>query len=134
MLGTICIEDAPVPMTAMRLSVVSKPSGHWAEWNFGPVKASMPGMSGIDGTESGPLALVKTGDMVRVDVPNRSIDMLVSDEELAVRRAAWVAPEPKATRGYNWMLTKHIQQADKGCDFDYLETKFGRTAPEPDIF
>lgn len=82
----------------------------------------------------GPLALVKTGDMIRVDVPKRSIDMLVSDEELAARRAAWVAPEPKATRGYNWMFTKHIQQADKGCDFDYLETGFGRTAPEPDIY
>ncbi len=82
----------------------------------------------------GPLALVKTGDMIRVDVPKRSIDMLVSDEELAKRRAAWTAPEPKATRGYNWMFTKHIQQADKGCDFDYLETGFGRTAPEPDIF
>ena len=82
----------------------------------------------------GPLALVKTGDMIRVDVPKRSIDMLVSDEELAARRAAWIAPEPKATRGYNWMFTKHIQQADKGCDFDYLETRFGRTAPEPDIY
>ena len=82
----------------------------------------------------GPLALVKTGDMIRVDVPKRSIDMLVSDEELAARRAAWIAPEPKATRGYNWMFTKHIQQADKGCDFDYLETGFGRTAPEPDIY
>ncbi len=82
----------------------------------------------------GALALVKTGDIVRVDVPNRSIDMLVSDEELAARRAAWVAPEPKATRGYNWMFTRHIQQADKGCDFDYLETAFGRTAPEPDIY
>lgn len=82
----------------------------------------------------GPLALVKTGDMIRVDVPNRSIDMLVSDEELATRRAAWTPPEPKATRGYNWMFTKHIQQADKGCDFDYLETSFGKTAPEPDIY
>lgn len=82
----------------------------------------------------GPLALVKTGDVIRVDVPNRSIDMLVSDEELAARRAAWTPPEPKATRGYNWMFSQHIQQADKGCDFDYLETDFGRTAPEPDIF
>ena len=82
----------------------------------------------------GPLAFVKTGDMIRVDVPKRSIDMLVSEEELAKRRAAWTPPEPKATRGYNWMFTKHIQQADKGCDFDYLETSFGRTAPEPDIY
>ncbi len=82
----------------------------------------------------GPLALVQTGDRIRVDVPSRTIDMLVEDEEIARRRAAWTPPEPKATRGYNWMFTQHIQQADKGCDFDYLETSFGRTAPEPDIF
>jgi dihydroxy-acid dehydratase len=82
----------------------------------------------------GPLCLVKTGDRVKVDVPNRTIDMLVSDEELAARRAAWTAPEPKATRGYDWMFARHVSQADKGCDFDYLETAFGRTAPEPDIF
>ncbi|HET7409294.1 MAG TPA: L-arabinonate dehydratase [Paracoccaceae bacterium] len=82
----------------------------------------------------GPLALVRTGDRVRVDVPNRTIDMLVADDELARRRAEWTAPEPKATRGYDWMFARHIQQADKGCDFDFLETEFGRTAPEPDIF
>jgi len=82
----------------------------------------------------GPLCLVRTGDIVRVDVPNRTIDMKVDEAELARRRAVWKAPEPKATRGYNWMFAQHIQQADKGCDFDYLETSFGRTAPEPDIF
>ena len=82
----------------------------------------------------GPLALVQTGDTIRVDVPNRSINMLVSEEELDRRRAAWVRPEPKATRGYTHMFLQHIQQADKGCDFDYLETGFGRTAAEPDIF
>ncbi|MEM0990534.1 MAG: L-arabinonate dehydratase [Pseudomonadota bacterium] len=82
----------------------------------------------------GPLCLVKTGDTVRVDVPNRTIDMLVSDEELAARRAAWTAPPPHATRGYAHMFMQHVLQADKGCDFDYLETQFGRTAPEPDIY
>ena len=60
--------------------------------------------------------------------------MLVPEEELAARRAAWTRPEPKATRGYNVMFANHVSQADKGCDFDYLETAFGRTAPEPDIF
>ncbi len=82
----------------------------------------------------GPLALLKTGDMVRVDVAARTIDMLVSDEELAKRRAAWVAPKPKFARGYGWMFLKHIQQADQGCDFDYLETSFGENPGEPDIF
>lgn len=82
----------------------------------------------------GPLALVRTGDRIRVDVGNRPIDLMVPDEELAARRAARTPPPPHATRSYNWMFARHIQQADKGCDFDYLETGFGRTAGEPDIF
>jgi dihydroxy-acid dehydratase len=82
----------------------------------------------------GPLALIKTGDMIRVDVAARTIDMLVSEEELTKRRAAWVAPKPKFARGYGWMFLKHIQQADQGCDFDYLETSFGENPGEPDIF
>lgn len=82
----------------------------------------------------GPLALVRTGDRIRVDVGNRSIDLMMPDEELAARRAARTPPPPRATRGYNWMFARHIQQADKSCDFDYLETGFDRTAGEPDIF
>lgn len=82
----------------------------------------------------GPLALLKTGDIVRIDIPNRSIDMLVSDEELAARRAAWQVPPPKFERGFGWMFSQHIMQADQGCDFDYLETAFGAPVGEPDIF
>ena len=82
----------------------------------------------------GPLALVRTGDLIRVDVAERRIDMLVSDEEIAARRAAWTPPPPRFERGYGWMFSKHILQADQGCDFDYLETSFGAAVPEPDIF
>ncbi len=82
----------------------------------------------------GPLALLKTGDIVRLDLPNRSLNMLVDEDELERRRAEWVAPEPRFERGYGWMFSKHVTQADKGCDFDYLERDFGRTAGEPDIF
>ncbi|MGD1923824.1 MAG: dihydroxy-acid dehydratase, partial [Paracoccaceae bacterium] len=82
----------------------------------------------------GPLALVRTGDRIRVDVPNRTIDMLVDDAELKRRRAEWSPPDPHATRGYVHMFLNHIEQADKGCDFDYLRSDFGRTAREPDIF
>ncbi|MEO9574620.1 MAG: L-arabinonate dehydratase [Tateyamaria sp.] len=81
----------------------------------------------------GPLALIKTGDIIEVDVPGRSLNVQLSDTELAERRAAWVAPEPRYQRGYGWMFARHIQQADKGCDFDYLETGFGAPVPEPDI-
>ena len=82
----------------------------------------------------GPLALVRTGDIIRVDVPNRSIDMLVDEETLAKRRSEWVAPADKFERGYGWMFSKHITQANDGCDFDFLKTEFGKSAGEPDIF
>jgi dihydroxy-acid dehydratase len=82
----------------------------------------------------GPLALVKTGDRITVDVPGRRIHLEVSDEELAARRAAWVAPKPRYERGYGWMFSRHILQADQGCDFDFLESDFGVPVAEPDIF
>ncbi|NSX92375.1 L-arabinonate dehydratase [Agrobacterium tumefaciens] len=82
----------------------------------------------------GPLALLKTGDIVRLDLPQRRLDMLVSEEEIAQRRAAWQAPAPRYERGYGYLFSKHVTQADQGCDFDFLQTDFGRTAGEPDIF
>ena len=82
----------------------------------------------------GPLALLKTGDIVRLDLPNRRLDMLVDEEEIARRRAAWTPPEPRFERGWGYMFSRHVTQAHKGCDFDYLERDFGRAAGEPDIF
>lgn len=82
----------------------------------------------------GPLALVKTGDIIKLDVPNRTIDMLVDDAELERRRAEWVQPKPYYSRGYGWMFARHIKQANEGCDFDFLETSHGAPIPEPDIF
>ena len=82
----------------------------------------------------GPLALLRTGDIVRCDVPNRRIDMAVAESEIAARRANWKKPEPRFERGYGWAFSQHVGQADQGCDFDYLSPEFGRTAGEPDIF
>ena len=82
----------------------------------------------------GPLALLKTGDIVSIDVEARTINMDVSDEELESRRAAWVPPAPRYERGYGWVYTKHIQQADEGCDFDFLRTEFGAPVSEPVIY
>jgi len=82
----------------------------------------------------GPLALVRTGDIISLDVDKRSIRLDVSDEELARRKAAWTPPPPRYERGYGWMFSRHIKQANEGCDFDFLETGFGAPVPEPDIF
>lgn len=81
----------------------------------------------------GPLALIETGDIIKVDVPNRTLNVDLSDATLEARRAAWVPPAPRYGRGYGWMFSRHIQQADKGCDFDFLETGFGPPVPEPEI-
>ena len=82
----------------------------------------------------GPLALLRTGDIVRCDVPNRRIDMAVAESEIEARRNNWKKPEPRFERGYGWAYAQHVGQADQGCDFDYLEPEFGRAAGEPDIF
>jgi dihydroxy-acid dehydratase len=81
----------------------------------------------------GPLALLQTGDMVALNIPERSLNMLVPEDELATRRAAWVAPHPHYERGYGFIFNKHIEQADKGCDFDFLRADFGGPTPEPVI-
>jgi len=82
----------------------------------------------------GPLSLVRTGDMITVDVPARRIHLEVSDAELARRKAAWAPPAPRYERGYGWVFSRHIMQADQGCDFDFLETTFGAPVPEPSIY
>lgn len=82
----------------------------------------------------GPLALVRSGDRISVDVPARRIHLEVDDAELARRRAAWTPPPRRFERGYGWMFSQHILQADQGCDFDYLETGFGAPVGEPDIY
>ncbi len=81
----------------------------------------------------GPLALVRTGDLISIDVPARTITLEVPDTELAERRAALKPPSPRYERGYGWMFSRHIKQANEGCDFDFLETEFGAPIGEPAI-
>src|SRR5450759_1128033 len=76
----------------------------------------------------GPLALVQDGDLIELDVPGRKLNLKVSDAELAQRKAAWKAPPPHYERGFGALFSRHVTQADKGCDFDFLEG----TAPTPD--
>jgi dihydroxy-acid dehydratase len=80
----------------------------------------------------GPLALIQDGDIIDLDVPDRRLSVRVDDGELARRRAAWKQPEPQYPRGFGHMYSLHVTQADRGCDFDFLEG----TAPiaEPKIY
>jgi dihydroxy-acid dehydratase len=81
----------------------------------------------------GPLALLQDGDIVEIDIPARTLNMRVAEDELERRRAAWTPPPPRYQRGYGMMFSKHIEQADKGCDFDFLSREYGAPVPEPEI-
>jgi dihydroxy-acid dehydratase len=82
-----------------------------------------------ESADGGPLGLVKTGDRIRLDVPKRSIELLVDAAELKKRAAAYKAPAAHegSDRGYSWLFQSHVTQADEGCDFDFLKGT-GRTA------
>jgi dihydroxy-acid dehydratase len=79
----------------------------------------------------GPLALLKEGDIIELDVPARQLNMRVSGAELARRRAAWRPKEGIYPRGYGKLFMEHIKQAHEGCDFDFLEGT--APIPEPEI-
>jgi dihydroxy-acid dehydratase len=77
----------------------------------------------------GPLALVRDGDMIELDVEARRLELAVPEEELARRRAAW-QPRPHVHgRGWAQLYTEHVLQADTGCDLDFLVGKSGAAVP-----
>jgi dihydroxy-acid dehydratase len=69
----------------------------------------------------GPLAMVRDGDLIQLDVPARKLNLLISGEDMARRNAAWIPPQPKFARGYGMLNQLHVMQADTGCDFDFLQ-------------
>jgi dihydroxy-acid dehydratase len=77
----------------------------------------------------GPLALVREGDWIALDVEARTLVLEVDEVELARRRAEWVAPKPAMTSGYQALYVKHVLQADKGADFDFLQGCRGHEVP-----
>jgi len=79
----------------------------------------------------GPLAFVRDGDIIELDVPGRRLTLRVADEEFSRRRAAWIPREVAYPRGYGHLYARHVTQANRGCDFDFLEG----TAPiaDPEI-
>jgi dihydroxy-acid dehydratase len=78
----------------------------------------------------GPLAFVETGDLIALDVPNRRLDLLVADDVLAARKAAWTPPPPRYVRGWGVLHSDSVTQADKGCDYAFLEGNAPTAEPE----
>jgi len=81
----------------------------------------------------GPLAVARTGELITVDVEKRELTLHISQGELESRMANWTRPEARYTRGYGHIFLQHIQQANLGCDFDFLNPKFGELTGEPEI-
>lgn len=79
----------------------------------------------------GPLALVRDGDLIELDVPGRRLELRIDAAEFERRRAAWTPPAERYSRGFGALYLKHIRQANDGCDFDFLED--GPPTPEPEI-
>jgi dihydroxy-acid dehydratase len=153
------IDDPALPVTADSVIVLQSAGPHGApgmpEWGQLPipkkllaqgvrdmVRISDARMSGTsygacvlhvapESHVGGPLALVKDGDLVCLDVPARRLELKVDDAELAKRRAAWQAPPRHYTRGFGALYLDHVTQADQGCDFDFLED--GDPTPDPEI-
>ena len=68
-----------------------------------------------EAAQGGPIALVEEGDLIRIDIPNCRIELLVDEETLARRRAAWVCPEPKIKTGYLARYAKLVSSAARGA-------------------
>jgi dihydroxy-acid dehydratase len=81
----------------------------------------------------GPLALVRTGDTIELDVPARRLHLRVDDAELVLRRSAWRPAPPRYERSYAMLYQRHVTQANEGCDFDFLESG-PAPVPEPEIY
>ena len=79
----------------------------------------------------GPLAFVRNGDLIELDVDKRELNLRISEQELQQRKNAWRAPAAKYERGYGAIFSRHVRQADEGCDFDFLEGT--APTPEPEI-
>ena len=83
----------------------------------------------------GPLALVETGDRIRLDVAARRLELLVPEEELAARRGRWSPPpaHPGSERGYLRLFLDTVTQADHGCDFDFMGRPGPSVPPTPSV-
>src|SRR6184192_3812300 len=119
---------APIPASLLKRGVkdmVRISDARMSGTSYGTVVLHVAPESAV----GGPIALVKDGDEIELDVPNRKLTLRVSDEELARRRAAWTPRVPHYERGYGRLFLDHVLQANEGCDFDVLR---GRRAVRPE--
>lgn len=78
----------------------------------------------------GPIGLVRTGDFIELDVDARRLDLMISESEMARRKAEWEKPKRGYERGYGWLYQQHVLQADQGCDFDFLKVVGGTSTTD----
>ena len=122
--------NLPIPKKLLQQGVrdmVRISDGRMSGTAFGTVVLHVAPESAV----GGPLALVRDGDEIELDVPARRLTVCVDEAELERRRAEWRPEHPRAARGYTWLYQQHVLQADRGCDFDFL-TAQGRATDSPD--
>lgn len=122
------VSNVPLPAKMLKAGItdmVRVCDGRMSGTGYGTVVLHVAPESAI----GGPLALVRTGDSITLDAPNRTLTLNVPDDELERRRAEWRAPESPFTSGYAWLYTQHVLQADRGADFDFLVGKRGHAVP-----
>ncbi len=122
------VANVPIPAKLLRAGVtdmVRVCDGRMSGTGYGTVVLHVTPESAA----GGPLAFVRTGDTVTLDVAARSLTLDVDDDELERRRAAWKPPEPAHDTGYGWLYTQHVVQADRGADFDFLIGSRGAAVP-----
>jgi L-arabonate dehydrase len=122
--GMAEVGNFPIPAKLLRLGVrdmVRISDARMSGTAYGTVVLHVAPEAAV----GGPLALVRSGDLISLDVPARRLHLHVDEAELARRRSAWRAPPPVATRGYAKLYVDHVLQADRGADLDFLVGRSG---------
>jgi dihydroxy-acid dehydratase len=112
----------PIPKKLRRQGIVDMlriSDARMSGTSFGTVILHVAPEAALGGT----FALIRTGDRITVDIPDRKLNADISDAELAERKAAWSAPESPHRRGYPKLFIREVLQADEGCDFDFLKPR-----------
>jgi dihydroxy-acid dehydratase len=121
------VANVPLPAKLLRAGVsdmVRICDGRMSGTGYGTVVLHVA----PEAADGGPIALVATGDVIRLDVPGRTLTLEVADDELQRRRASW-SPPPMPESGYAWLYTQHVLQADQGADFGFLRGRRGHDVP-----